>query len=317
MRAFSRTVASILAVLTLAAGASACSRGNLDEPNMTSVSSTADEDADSDGGDKDTDDSEKDSEPKKAKADCSDEAFSRSFNEEPMFGWYHEGCEGDFVVIGPGSSDSYWLAQWDGSKWNKVDGDEVVEPKDGKSFVCFNESTVDRLGVGPKIKSQLRSCETHNNFGDDSGSKKKESSDDGSYSYDRVKDDDGYITNVGLGEAGKKASYPACDGRYILILDSIIATGSDQDTFNRLAQSVMFADPSGKEFTIPGQCDSLRKTYHGNDVYPIYLDFGSDKAAACRAKSTYGGNVRPLIDGDFDDASSQDVDDARMALDPC
>lgn len=315
MRAFSRTVASILAVLTLAGGATACSRGNLDEPNMTSVSSTGD--ADDNAADKDKDDSDEKSEPKKAKADCSDEAFSESFDEEPAFGWYHEGCEGDFVVVGPSNSDVYWLAQWDGSKWNMIKSDEVVEPKDGKAFGCFNESTVDRLGVGPKIKSQLYSCETHKHFGDGSGSKKKESSDDGGYSYDRVKDDEGYITNVGLGEAGQEASYPACDGRYILIVDSIIATGGDQDTFNRLAQGVLTGSPTGKEFTVPGQCDSLRKTYHGNDVYPIYLDFGSDKAAACRAKSTYGGNVRPLIDGSFDDASSQDVDHARMALDPC
>lgn len=233
MRAFPRTVASILAALTLAAGAAACSRGNLEEPNMTSMSSTADAEADSDGSSEDdSGDAKDDSDDAEDDSDIASESLSES----------------------------------SGSKKN---------------------------------------------------SKKKESSDDGGYSYDRVKDDNGYITNVGLGEAGQKASFPACDGRYILILDSIIATGSDQDTFNRLAQAVMFADPSGKEFTIPGQCDSLRKTYHGNDVYPIYLDFGSDKAAACRTKSTYGGNVRPLIDGDFDDASSQDVDDARMALDPC
>lgn len=220
MRAFSRTVASILAVLTLAGGATACSRGNLDEPNMTSVASPT-----------------------------TSEETSSSANAT-------------------------------------TDGDTATEASSETS------------------QSEKRS-------------KKKESSDDGGYSYDRVKDNDGYITNVGLGEAGQEASYPACDGRYILIVDSIIATGSDQDTFNRLAQAVLYADPSGKEFTVPGQCDSLRKTYHGNDVYPIYLDFGSDKAAACRAKSTYGGNVRPLIDGDFDDASSQDVDHARMALDPC
>lgn len=219
MRAFSRTVASILAVLTLAGGATACSRGNLDEPNMTSVASP-------------------------------------TTSEEE------------------GSSEE--------------DDTETETPTEESSETEQSEPS----------------------------SKKKESN-DGGYSYDRVKDDEGYITNVGLGEAGQEASYPACDGRYILIVDSIIATGGDQDTFNRLAQAVLYADPSGKEFTVPGQCDSLRKTYHGNDVYPIYLDFGSDKAAACRAKSTYGGNVRPLIDGDFDDASSQDVDHARMALDPC
>lgn len=139
----------------------------------------------------------------------------------------------------------------------------------------------------------------------------------GEYSYDRVKNADGYIVNVGLGEAGQKASFPACDGRYILIVDSVVADGSDGDTLNRIAHSVLSADPSGKEFTVPGQCDSLRKSVHGDDIYPIYLDFGGDKDAACRAKSTYGGNVRPLTSGSFPDASSADVDDARLALDPC
>lgn len=144
-----------------------------------------------------------------------------------------------------------------------------------------------------------------------------EEPDDGTYSYDRVKNNDGYITNVGLGEAGKDASFPACDGRYILIVDSVIDEGDEKATFDRLVQAVMFADPEGKEFTVPGQCDSLRKSVDGNDIYPIYLDFGSDKDAACRAKSTYGGNVRPLVDGSFPDASAADVDEGRLALDPC
>lgn len=144
-----------------------------------------------------------------------------------------------------------------------------------------------------------------------------EKPDDGAYSYDRVKNNDGYITNVGLGEAGKEASFPACDGRYILIVDSVIDEGDERATFDRLVQVVMFADPEGKEFTVPGHCDSLRKSVDGKDIYPIYLDFGSDKDAACRAKSTYGGNVRPLVDGSFPDASAAGVDEARLALDPC
>lgn len=144
-----------------------------------------------------------------------------------------------------------------------------------------------------------------------------EKPDDGAYSYDRVKNNDGYITKVGLGEAGKEASFPACDGRYILIVDSVIDEGDEKATFDRLVQAVMFADPEGKEFTVPGHCDSLRKSVDGKDIYPIYLDFGSDKDAACRAKSTYGGNVRPLVDGSFPDASAADVDEARLALDPC
>lgn len=128
---------------------------------------------------------------------------------------------------------------------------------------------------------------------------------------------DNYISEVGLGEAVKEASFPECDGRYVLIVDSVIADGNKQSTRNKIAHAVMFADPEGKEFTVPGQCASIRKQVNGNDIYPIYLDFGSDKDAACRAKSTHGGNVRPLIDGSFPDASGDEVDHARLALDPC
>ena len=128
---------------------------------------------------------------------------------------------------------------------------------------------------------------------------------------------DNYISEVGLGEAVQEASFPECDGRYVLIVDSVIADGNKQSTRNKIAHAVMFADPEGKEFTVPGQCASIRKQVNGNDIYPIYLDFGSDKDAACRAKSTHGGNVRPLIDGSFPDASGDEVDHARLALDPC
>ena len=126
-----------------------------------------------------------------------------------------------------------------------------------------------------------------------------------------------YIREVGLGEAVQEASFPECDGRYVLIVDSVIADGDEQSTMRKIADAVMFADPEGKEFTVPGQCASIRKQVNGNDIYPIYLDFGSDKDAACRAKSTHGGNVRPLIDGSFPDASGDEVDHARLALDPC
>lgn len=231
MRAFSRTAASITAVLILTAGSAACSNGNLDEPSLTAVSTMAKE-----GKEPATD---------SAEASTSADAGSKETKEEPT------------ASKSPEASES------------KPD------------------------------------------------SKKKESADDSGYSYDRVKNSDGYIVDVGLGEAGKKASFPACDGRYILIVDSVIAKGDDGTTFNDLARAVLTDGPSGKEFTVPGQCDSLRKSVHGNDIYPVYLDFGSDKAAACRAKSTYGGNVRPLISGSFPDASNSDVDEARLALDPC
>lgn len=259
-----------------------------------------------------------------APADCSEDAFNKAFGASNN-GWYHAGCEGDFVLLAPNGSDAFGLAQWDGATWVRVDGDEVVTPDLGMPFECYNASTVERLGIGPKVRAQLFNCATEEYFdssrGNDSdsgtGSAEKQQAADDGYSYDRIKNSDGHFVSVGLGEAATDASFPACDGRYILIVNSVIDKGNDQETFSQLAEAVMLAGPPGAEFTVPGQCDSLRKSVHGNDIYPVYLDFGSDKAAACRAKATYGGNVRPLVNGLFPDASAADVDEARLALDPC
>lgn len=126
--------------------------------------------------------------------------------------------------------------------------------------------------------------------------------------------DDGgnYITHAG----GKRASQPNCDGRYVLIVDSIIADPSLGDPTQRLAEALASA-PSGAEFTTPGHCASLRPRVHGHDIYPVYLDYGANKSGVCDAKSRYGGNARPLVDGDFPANSNVDVDEERLALDPC
>lgn len=105
-----------------------------------------------------------------------------------------------------------------------------------------------------------------------------------------------YIDAAGRGEWVEEVSTPACDGRNILILDSIIDYGDRGDTINRIADLVMFADPSGKprRFMAPGHCPSLRAQLDGNDIYPVYLDFGSDVDGMCAAKAAQGGNGRVL-----------------------
>lgn len=84
---------------------------------------------------------------------------------------------------------------------------------------------------------------------------------------------DGIIVSAGLGEAGEDAMYPACDGRALLMVR-----------------------PSGRpvRFSVPGACPSLRAQVDGHKIYPVYLDYGSDVDAMCRAKATYGGNGRIL-----------------------
>lgn len=107
---------------------------------------------------------------------------------------------------------------------------------------------------------------------------------------------DGVITVAGLGEASKDAEYPACDGRAILILDSVVDEGNGGAAMPAIARQVLMAHPSGKpvQFTVPGACPSLRAQLDGQNIYPVYLDYGPDVDAMCRAKATYGGNGRIL-----------------------
>ncbi|MEH0146150.1 hypothetical protein V6D40_00520 [Corynebacterium sp. Q4381] len=107
---------------------------------------------------------------------------------------------------------------------------------------------------------------------------------------------DGVIVSAGLGEAGEVATYPACDGRAVLILDSVIDEGNDGGAMYDIAQQVLMMHPSGEpvRFAVPGACPSLRAQVDGHNVYPIYIDYGTDVDAMCRAKATYGGNGRLL-----------------------
>lgn len=111
---------------------------------------------------------------------------------------------------------------------------------------------------------------------------------------------DGIIRTARLGEAHQDASYPACDGRSILILDSVIDYGNSGQAADAVALEVLAQHPSGRavEFTVSGQCPSLRAQLDGDNIYPIYLDFGSDASAMCSAKAAYGGNGRVLSNRD-------------------
>jgi|GEM_PF-2254515 len=60
-------------------------------------------------------------------------------------------------------------------------------------------------------------------------------------------------------EAYEDASSPACDGRNILILESIVNYGNREETQFQIAQQVLMQHPSSLpvHFTAPGQCPSL------------------------------------------------------------
>mgnify|MGYP001144070489 CR=1 FL=1 len=214
-----------------------------------------------------------------AKPDCSNKALRDS-----GFGKDTEAilCQDSFAKFGIPGTDSAGIASWDGAKWVEVPKEGVYQGGAMSGEPCYQRALLDEMGVPETLRVFV--CE----------GKKNQSFDEAIAELPKADPDSPYITVVGLGEAGEQASYPACDGRNILILDSIIDNTSD--TAFRLAQQVLTQHPSGVDtkYTVPGQCPSLRAQLDGNDIYPVYLDFGSDVNAMCAAKAQYGGNGRVL-----------------------
>lgn len=217
-----------------------------------------------------------------APPDCSDAALQRSpgYEDFEMRGE----CEGGFARPGVPNSDVIKLVQWDGSIWHRVPADGEWDGL-GMSAPCYNPGHLEELGVPERFANKEKQCGV---YGPGETPPNKVSA---------APAGAGYIPYVGLGESTPKyASQPACDGRGILIVDSIVDYGDRDDTQRRIAFEALTADPSGKtrEYTFPGQCPSLRKQLDGHDIYPVYLDYGSDTDALCRAKANYGGNARVL-----------------------
>lgn len=88
----------------------------------------------------------------------------------------------------------------------------------------------------------------------------------------------------------------ACDGRGVLIVQSIIDTGQD---IQAEAAPTLAMYPTAQVLT-PGACSSLRASVDGNKVYAVVIDYGKDIAGLCSAAARIGGNPRIMNnDADF------------------
>lgn len=219
--------------------------------------------------------------------DCSPGAFPDMAN--PLGPAIVNACAGGFAHVAMPNSDAMAMYQWQGDSWASVGADSNY--KSGSTAPCYTDSLLDSLGVPAEVRAEARLCSeeqqpqaqpTVSPLRDPSGATYLQN---------------GIIVSAGLGEAVEDASYPACDGRNILILESVIDEGNPGATMGRIANHVLTQHPSGMDtrFTVPGQCPSLRAQVDGQNIYPVYLDFGSDQQAMCRAKAAYGGNGRVLL----------------------
>lgn len=97
-------------------------------------------------------------------------------------------------------------------------------------------------------------------------------------------------SNPGL-PAGFNPSAVACDGRGVLIVDSVVA-GSPAEALPQIERSV--ANNPGAEYYNPGICPSLRGEVAEGKVYPVVIDYGFDTDRLCYAASLLDGNPRIL-----------------------
>ena len=194
-------------------------------------------------------------------------------------------CEGGFAYAGVPSSDEFSFLRWDGNQWGPLLADGHVEDTKWGEAPCWDTAHMRDIGVPETILVKMRKCPSG-----------KTGFDEFFETAPKGDPSSPYITLVNLGEAGEAASYPACDGRNILILDSVI--DNEPDTAHKIARQVLAVHPSGRsvKFMVPGRCASLRGQLDGDDIYPVYLDFLSDVDEMCRAKAQYGGNGRVLVD---------------------
>lgn len=97
----------------------------------------------------------------------------------------------------------------------------------------------------------------------------------------------------------KAKAQETCDGRYILIVDSLLVPygESPQSEIDRVKSHYAGVD------IMPGTaCSSLRSEYEGKQVYAAYYDAGHSVDEVCKLKSRYGGNARSLNNNaDFSD----------------
>lgn len=97
----------------------------------------------------------------------------------------------------------------------------------------------------------------------------------------------------------KEEAQETCDGRYILIVDSLLVPygESPQSEIDRVKSHYAGIN------IMPGTaCSSLRSEHEGKQVYAAYYDAGHSVDEVCKLKARYGGNARSLNnDADFSD----------------
>lgn len=177
-------------------------------------------------------------------------------------------CDGQWMVAGIRATDAVWLSRWNGREW-----ETIKTTGRGVAGDCYDNRRLDQINVPSSFKDEVYVCNR-----EVSTESPENSHNSNAASMPRPKT-------------------PACDGRNILIVDSVIVhPGEDADA---LVRDSLRRNPNAS-YMKPGHCPSLRAQAEGGEVYPIYVDYGSDRSRMCSMAARSGGNPRTLnTQGDF------------------
>lgn len=222
--------------------------------------------------------------PAQAQGECSVDAIQRDLGMRELDAI--SSCDGAWARAGQSRTDLVVLAHWVDGRWEKFTPDGTTFT----GFACYSPERLDAEAVPETVRSSLTVCS-------DEGQAPPAKATPGSGGN---RGGDGrFVGTVRTSRGAVSATGPACDGRNILIVNSVVEQPG-VDTAGAISRA-LDATP-GSEYTYPGQCPSLRGQLNGNNIYPVYLDFGGDRAAMCAAKAQQGGNARTLnTRGDFAD----------------
>ena len=170
-------------------------------------------------------------------------------------------CNDDWLYLASENSSSFYLYSWGGGEWVSYKNDGLV---DSTTIKCWDSNRLSADNVPKQITDDIPLCE--------------QSTED---------------------SAESTQAQETCDGRYILIVDSLLVPygESPQSEINRVE-----AHYAGVKIMPGTACSSLRSEHEGKQVYAAYYDAGHSVDEVCKLKARYGGNARSLNNNaDFSD----------------
>ena len=186
-------------------------------------------------------------------------------------------CDDFWLFAGEDGTSDLTLFYWADNAWHRYETDGMSSPS---HMGCYDRSKLEDAGAPLPLLDKVLLCDANT----DSNAESAKETTNKSGAEDEF---------AWAGDWDGK-----CDGRYILIAESVlISSGEPYSETSRVQNKY-----PGSKILYGGACSSLRSQVDGKDVYAVYFDAGHSVEKVCELKAQYGGNARSLNnDADFSD----------------